>query len=65
MRIKSGFDGERSLVLPKIIVEAMEKDPIARLLHITDIGYYPKASHHYRHRDPPIDQNIFIYITVR
>lgn len=61
MRIKSGFDGERSLVLPKIIVEAMEKDPIARLLHITDIGYYPKASHHYRHRNPPIDQNIFIY----
>ncbi len=61
MKIKSGFSGERSLVLPKVITDILEKDPLAGLLHITDIGYYPKASHHYRHRDPAIGQYVFIY----
>lgn len=61
MRIKSGFSGERSLVLPKVIIENMENDVLTSLLHITDIGYYPKASHHYRRRNPPIGQYVFIY----
>lgn len=61
MKIKSGFNGERSLVLPKVIIEIMENDPLTSLLHITDIGYYPKALHHYRERNPPIDQHVFIY----
>lgn len=61
MKIKSGFSGERSLVLPKVIIDAMEKDPLTSLLHITDIGYYPRATHHYRHRNPPIGQFVFIY----
>ncbi|MGN6342667.1 MAG: AraC family ligand binding domain-containing protein [Ginsengibacter sp.] len=29
--------------------------------YITDIGYYPKARHHYRERIDGIDQNILIY----
>lgn len=61
MKIKSGFSGERSLVLPKVIIDMMEKDPLTGLLHITDIGYYPKASHHFRQRNPPISQHVFIY----
>lgn len=60
MRIKSGFSGQQSLVLPKVIIDNMENDPLARLLYITDIGYYPKALHHYRHRQG-IDQYVFIY----
>ncbi|MDE6291080.1 MAG: AraC family transcriptional regulator [Muribaculaceae bacterium] len=61
MKIKSGFKGERSLVLPKVILDIMDKDPLSQILHITDIGYYPKARHHYRKRETPIDQYIFIY----
>ncbi|MDE7345718.1 MAG: AraC family transcriptional regulator [Muribaculaceae bacterium] len=61
MRIKSGFKGERSLVLPKVILDIMDKDPLSQILHVTDIGYYPKARHHYRRRETPIDQYIFIY----
>ena len=61
MKIKSGFNGERSLILPKVIIDIMENDPLTSLLHITDIGYYPKALHHFRQRNPPIDQYIFIY----
>ncbi len=61
MKIKSGFSGERSLVLPGVILDTIERDPLTGLLYITDIGYYPKALHHYRHRNPPIGQYVFIY----
>lgn len=61
MKIKDGFSGERSLVLPKVMIDMMENDPLAGLLHITDIGYYPKARHHFRERNPGIDKYVFIY----
>ena len=40
---KDGFNGERALVLPLSVVQEMEKDALSSVLHITDIGYYPKA----------------------
>jgi AraC-like DNA-binding protein len=58
---KDGFSGERALVLPQSVVQEMEKDVYSSVLHITDIGYYPKASHHYRVREEPINQYVFIY----
>lgn len=51
------------LVLPKLIVEAMEADPLLSKLHITDIGYFPRALHHCRERRVPINQFVFIYCT--
>lgn len=61
MKRKDGFNGERALVLPQSIVREMENDPISAMLHMTDIGYYPKAWHHYRERQEPISQFVFIY----
>jgi len=49
-RIKSGFIGERAVVLPTPIVQELKNDALGSLLHITDIGYYPKAGHHFRKR---------------
>ena len=43
IKLKDGFSGERALVVPRMIIELMEKDPLVSMLHITDIGYYPKA----------------------
>lgn len=60
-RRKDGFDGERAIVLPLSVVQEMENDPLASVLHITDIGYYPKAEHHFRERQEPISQYVFIY----
>lgn len=60
---KDGFSGERTLVLPQPVIVEMEKDPVLSLLHITDIGYYPKAHYHFRKRTEPISQSIFIYCT--
>lgn len=61
MKIKDGFSGERSLVLPRQVVAMMENDPLASVLHITDMGYYPCAEFHFRERTTPIDQFVFIY----
>ena len=61
VKLKDGFTGERALVLPRIIVDKMEENPLTSMLHITDIGYYPKAKHHFRERKEPINQYVFIY----
>lgn len=61
IRLKDGFSGERALVLPQMIIKMMEDDPLCSALHITDIGYYPKALHHFRERREPINQYVFIY----
>lgn len=47
---KDGFSGERAIVLPQFIVHEMEENPISACLHITDIGYYPKAKFHFIER---------------
>lgn len=61
LRLKDGFSGERALVLPPMIIKMMEDDPLTVVLHITDIGYYPKAMYHYCERKQPISQYVFIY----
>lgn len=61
IKIKDGFSGERSIMFPKMIVELMEQVPLLSILHITYIGFYPKALYHFRERSEPIDQNILIY----
>lgn len=61
LKIKEGFNGERALVIPKMIIDYMEQDAFCRYLHITDIGYYPHARHHFRERVTPLSQYVFIY----
>ncbi len=58
---KDGFQGERSVVLPPMVVEMAEKDELASSLFVTDIGYYPNATNHYRERKLAIDQYVLIY----
>ncbi len=59
--MKDGFAGQQILVIPKRIVDEMEDSPSLSLLHITDIGYFPKAERHYRERLAPINQHVLIY----
>lgn len=61
VRLKSGFSGERAIVVPPSVVRQMEADALLAALHITDIGYYPQACHHFRERQAPIDQYVLIY----
>lgn len=61
LKIKDGFRGERSLVMPEMICKLAKEDPVLSTLYITDIGFYPHATHHYRQRTTPIDQYVLIY----
>lgn len=58
---KDGFQGERAVVLPPVIVETEEQDDFCEGLFITDIGYYPKAQHHHRVREEGVNQYVLIY----
>lgn len=58
---KDGFQGEWQVVLPPMIVEMEKNDQLVSSLYVTDIGYYPCASHHYRDRKVPIGQYVLIY----
>lgn len=60
-KINDGFYGERSLILPKFIIEEFQKDSFGNQLYITDIGFYPSAKFHFRERNGGADQYILIY----
>ena len=62
MELKSeGFRGERSIVLPPAIIDLLIKNETTQSLYITDIGYYPKASGHFRSRPDGANENVLIY----
>lgn len=58
---KEGFQGERAVVLPPMLIKMEENDELCRSLFVTDIGYYPMAEHHYCIRREGIDQYVLIY----
>ncbi|TRX54759.1 helix-turn-helix domain-containing protein [Fulvivirga sp. M361] len=61
--LKEGFLGQKMIVLPNAVRKWMKVNPITGPFYITDIGYYPKASHHYRVRKRGAKEFIFIYCT--
>ncbi|SDJ98161.1 AraC-like ligand binding domain-containing protein [Catalinimonas alkaloidigena] len=58
---REGFAGQKAIVLPTKIVDACASTPPAHTLHLTDLGYYPRAQYHFRERPVGISQNILIY----
>lgn len=62
-KLKEGFRGSRAIALPGSVVKEMENDHFGSKLHITDIGYYPNALHHFRTREEGALQFILIYCT--
>ncbi len=45
------------------MIEFCVQADLVRNLHITDIGFYPKAKFHYRRRPSGVQQHILIYCT--
>ncbi len=62
-KVKDGFVGQQIIMIPRMIIDVMENSSILSLLHITDIGFFPKASNHYIERNTPINQYVLIYCT--
>ncbi|TAH26841.1 MAG: AraC family transcriptional regulator [Cytophagales bacterium] len=61
-KIKSGFLGERAIVLPSSVINELKYDTFSKMLYITDIGFYPNATNHFRVRKcTEVIQYILIY----
>lgn len=56
-----GFAAQQLLVLPQHIQDEMAGHPLTGDLYVTDIGYFPKAEHHFRERPEGSDAWILIY----
>lgn len=60
-RKEEGFLGERRFVLPTEVFSRYVENIIVRRMYLTDVGYYPKALHHYMERKEGIEEYIFLY----
>ncbi len=58
-----GFQGERTVIIPELIINKIQENPISKHLYITDIGFYPKAKDHLRERLNGCKQHILMYCT--
>lgn len=58
---EDGFEGERRITVPPIVIKQYLKSDIFKNLFITDIGYYPKAKHHFCNRPTGCDEHILIH----
>nr|WP_199080661.1 AraC family transcriptional regulator [Pedobacter sp. ASV19] len=61
-KVRDGFEGQKLISLPNMIYK--NTDTVNALLNqifITHIGYFPKASSHFRERRKGCEDNIFIY----
>ena len=61
-RKRDGFIGEKQIILPdKLLNERILPNPLLNNLYITLIGYFPKATFHYRERRWGCKDNILFY----
>lgn len=59
---RDGFQGEKLISVPqKVLKDALKRTPSLFQLFITHIGYFPKATAHYRERRKGCEDNILIY----
>ena len=58
---KQGFQGQKFIQLPNKVVHSCMNQPLVSNLFATSIGYYPKASYHYRERRNGANEHILIY----
>ncbi|HUQ64768.1 MAG TPA: AraC family transcriptional regulator [Flavitalea sp.] len=61
LKKRKGFTGERSIQLPKVVTDRIAQSGIYSSLHLTYIGFYPKAEFHYRQRKKGANESILIY----
>ncbi|WP_308635731.1 AraC family transcriptional regulator [Paenibacillus silvisoli] len=61
MKKADGFEAEKINVLPPFLIDEMAAHPLIKQLYMTDIGFFPRARHHYRERPSGCDTHILIY----
>ena len=50
IKLREGFAGQDMFVIPRPILAEASHHALIRSVYPTDIGWFPRAEHHYRHR---------------
>lgn len=50
IQLREGFAGQDMFVIPRPILSRVSRHALIRSVYPTDIGWFPKATHHYRDR---------------
>lgn len=58
---QDGFKDEQYIIIPTESFANYARHPLVRSLYLTDIGFFPKARHHYREREEGTEEYILIY----
>ncbi len=61
IQLGHGFKDQYINVIPDTILRELCGHPILNALHLTDVGFFPNARHHYRARPEGCAQHILIY----
>ena len=48
---RDGFKDEQYFIIPTESFKEYLKHPLVKAMYLTDIGFFPKAYHHYRERE--------------
>ena len=59
--LKSGFKGEKMIVVPRGTARKYSHQELVSNLYLTDIGFFPKALNHFRDRPSGCQEYILIY----
>jgi AraC family transcriptional regulator, arabinose operon regulatory protein len=61
IRKRDGFKNERHIKFPVKNFPTYLKNPLVNGTYVSELGYYPKASYHYRERLDGTDENILFF----
>lgn len=60
---RDGFKDEQYFIIPTESFKEYLKHPLVKAMYLTDIGFFPKAYHHYREREEGTEEYILLYCT--
>lgn len=58
---QDGFKDEQYIIIPTETFTTFGSHPLVAAMYLTDIGFFPKANHHYREREEGTEEYILLY----
>lgn len=58
---QDGFKDEQYIIIPTETFANYAEHPLVSAMYLTDIGFFPEASHHYREREEGTEEYILLY----
>lgn len=63
LKLREGFAGQDMFVIPRPVLARAQQHPLVRSVYPTDLGWFPKAGHHFRQRPDGAGQNHLMLCT--